>query len=131
MWHTNDVDPGCMHRSGLSSAPLRSSDVFCFGDPISSLWFPGGRQVTPVTAGRSIATLICLRHTLRLMEPLADALEVMRVFAARCSLPFYVRTALWQSGPGLILQWLSAKTTLVTVFKSGVLLESQRATGSL
>lgn len=34
------------------------------------------RQVTPVTAGKSIATLICLRHTLRLIEPLADALEV-------------------------------------------------------
>eukprot|EP00904_Undaria_pinnatifida_P001084 jgi/Undpi1/10977/HiC_scaffold_30.g13278.m1 len=33
------------------------------------------KQVTPVTAGRSIATLICLRHTLRLMEPLADTLE--------------------------------------------------------
>lgn len=33
------------------------------------------RQVTPTTAGRSIATLICLRHTLRLIEPLADALE--------------------------------------------------------
>lgn len=83
-----------MHRSGLSSAPLRPSDAFCFGDPISSLRFPGGRQVTPVTAGRSIATLICLRHTLRLMEPLADALEVMGVFAERCSLPFYVRTTL-------------------------------------
>ncbi|CAM9831328.1 unnamed protein product [Pylaiella littoralis] len=33
------------------------------------------KQVTPVTAGRSIATLICLRHTLRLLEPLANALE--------------------------------------------------------
>ena len=30
-----------------------------------------------MTAGRSIATLICLRHTLRLMEPLANALEVI------------------------------------------------------
>ncbi|CAM9603702.1 unnamed protein product [Ectocarpus sp. 4 AP-2014] len=33
------------------------------------------KQVTPVTAGRSIATLICLRHTLRLMAPLVQALE--------------------------------------------------------
>ncbi|CAM9230133.1 unnamed protein product, partial [Sphacelaria rigidula] len=33
------------------------------------------RQVTPVTAGRGIATLIGLRHALRLMGPLAGALE--------------------------------------------------------
>lgn len=40
------------------------------------LGFDASRQVTPVTAGRSIATLICLRHTLRLLEPLTNALEV-------------------------------------------------------
>lgn len=42
----------------------------------SRWWDRCSRQVTPTTAGRSIATLICLRHTLRLIEPLADALEV-------------------------------------------------------
>ena len=42
-------------------------------------WDRRSRQVTPTTAGRSIATLICLRHTLRLIEPLADALEVCGV----------------------------------------------------
>ena len=37
-----------------------------------------------MTAGKSIATLICLRHTLRLIEPLVDALEVRDVCVCVC-----------------------------------------------
>lgn len=45
------------------------------------------RQVTPVTAGRGIATLIGLRHTLRLLGPLAEALEVKCMSKAMYSSP--------------------------------------------
>lgn len=86
--------------------------------------FPGGRQVTPVTAGRSIATLICLRHTLRLMEPLADALEVIgrSVLDMIC----YGRTTLVQPGSGLILPRFSLLTTLMTFSISGFVPEVKR-----
>lgn len=62
-------------------------------------WDRRSRQVTPTTAGRSIATLICLRHTLRLIEPLADALEVCGVLTFFVGFDEIVNCGRWFFAP--------------------------------